>query len=164
VTDGDDLAEQILEAEAFVEANLGILERLRDWPGVDEPVLDFGYNSRIGKGTNGQRTAIACDRFEAIFLLKLGRLGLGGSSLPCTQVIPELEPPLLQTPTVGLRCCSPNATGTHHAQIQPHPIEIPTKPQKVTINKVIGRSGKWARVGDSRNRTAGVRTWARKGV
>jgi hypothetical protein len=77
VTDGDDLAEQILEAEAFVEANLGILERLRDWPGVDEPVLDFGYNSRIGKGTDGQRITIACDRFDASFLLKLGRLGLG---------------------------------------------------------------------------------------
>ena len=67
--DGDKVPLQIREARAFLEAHHPELQRLREWPGVDSLVLDFGWCFPVHG--NGQ-----WNRFPAHLLRKSGELGI----------------------------------------------------------------------------------------
>jgi hypothetical protein len=44
--DGDDVGQQIADAEQFLDAHRAEIERLTQFPGVDTACLDFGMNCR----------------------------------------------------------------------------------------------------------------------
>ena len=69
---GDDLAEQIHVAGAFIDQHYSELKQIC---GADDMRFDFGYSPR--RGHDGLRMLVQCDYFSPRFLLKCGELGIG---------------------------------------------------------------------------------------
>ena len=67
--DFDNIKKQIKDAIAFLQRNAEELKRLKNYPEVEEPVLDFGIEDRD--------VAVQCDYFPAQLLFLAGNLGIG---------------------------------------------------------------------------------------
>jgi hypothetical protein len=70
--DGDDLAGQIADTEAFLGAHFKELERLIRRKDVDDATLDFAIDIRV----DGTRVAFQFDRFPRSLVSLAARLGL----------------------------------------------------------------------------------------
>ncbi len=68
----DDLAGQVVDAQAFLARYRGELQRLRTYPGVDGVELDFPLELRIGS----EDVVVQSDRFPPELLLAAGELGI----------------------------------------------------------------------------------------
>ncbi len=77
-----DLPAQVADAERFLEANRGEIERLAQTPGVTDLTLDFPIELRI----DGENVFAQFDRFPASLVRLAGALGLALelSTYPCS--------------------------------------------------------------------------------
>jgi hypothetical protein len=67
--DFDAFKTQLAESEAFLQSNYDSLQKLVNWPGVEEMRLDFGIEMR--------NVYSQCDYFPASLVKLAGSLGLG---------------------------------------------------------------------------------------
>ncbi|RYG67881.1 DUF4279 domain-containing protein, partial [bacterium] len=67
--DMDDPQQQVEEVIVFLKTNQNELAKLRDFPNVEEPILDFGIRDRD--------VAVQSDRFPAELLHLAGSLNIG---------------------------------------------------------------------------------------
>jgi hypothetical protein len=78
-----DLPAQVADAEHFLTANRGEIERLAQSPGVTDLTLDFAIELRI----DGENVMAQFDRFPTSLVRLAGTLGLalGASIYPCSE-------------------------------------------------------------------------------
>jgi len=71
--DSMSLDEQIVDAELFLSQHAGMIQSLK---GVDEMVLDFAYDCRIGAGEGGNQIWVQGEYLPVTFLKKCGELNV----------------------------------------------------------------------------------------
>jgi hypothetical protein len=67
------LAEEVIDAIAFLERHYDDLARLGGVPEVESMYIDFGHNLRI----DGEAVVVQCDRLPPELLRLAGELGIG---------------------------------------------------------------------------------------
>ena len=79
------LAEEVIDAIAFLQRHLDDLARLRSIPEVESMYIDFGYHLRM----DGETVIMQCDSLPPELLRLAGELGLGIE----LSLYPRREPP-----------------------------------------------------------------------